>query len=96
MKIEIVEFYPKVGKAFIGSMHIYVPHLDLDIRGVMVKPAKGKYYFVMPFNYYSDEETQKKGKYPVVGFGNRATYLALIDAINKEGNLYMDRIRNGT
>ncbi|GEM_PF-2340441 len=93
MNIEVVEFYPcsdpvasHAGKHtnFIGTLHIYLCDLDIDLRGLPVF-KKGKRIFIqMPNKNAVDPDTKEKVKFPIFNFANHAKQQELVRAIVKE------------
>lgn len=64
MDIEIVEFYleqqDSSKKTLKGTLHIYLPTHDIDIRGVIVSRRKDFWFFGLPSKLGSNQETGKK------------------------------------
>jgi hypothetical protein len=90
MEVEIVEFYKAEGgsKGFIGTLHVYLPDLDIDLRGCPVFKKKDKYLIHLPGKQYIDESGKAK-RYPIVGFTKHETYDGLVKELNKVGNDFM-------
>jgi hypothetical protein len=89
MKIEVVEFYPmqKPEKDWIGTMHIYIIDLDLDIRGIHVLQKKDRYIFRMPSKF--SMENEKKQWFPVISFTNPKKNTLLFQELRKKGTEFM-------
>lgn len=73
MNIEIIEFYPSSDKKRkeIGSLHIYLPDLKLDIRGISVFKNAKHWFFQIPYRF--GEEFTEEGRqvqYPIVCFNS--------------------------
>ena len=89
MEIEVQEFYPlKEGKeqknGKIGTLHVYLPSLDLDIRGIAVFKKK-RHYFIQPPSYYGPD----KVRYPAVSFVNLETQVDFIKSLVRAGSKFM-------
>ena len=89
MKFEFVEFYPitmqekkKSGKLCIGTLHIYVIDIQMDIRGIRVNRWKNKIYFHMPTFSSYDQETGEKVRYPIIWFNETSTQKDLLEFLN--------------
>lgn len=94
MKIEVIEFYKSNENSNIaGSLHIYVPHLDQDIRGILVIKIKKGYFFKIPWKCGLDEETKKIICYPIVSFANRKTQIDFMNSIVREGSIFMEKLQ---
>jgi len=89
MKFEIVGFYPLTEKNyrgepedFLGTLHIHLPEIGLDIRGIRVvqqkKDKKDKLFFYMPSIVTNDGETGEKVRYPVVRWLNNDDQKSMI------------------
>lgn len=76
MKLEIVEFYPAetvdAKKRFVGTLHVYLTDLGLDIRGIAVFKFKKSLFIKMPGRSYIDSETKEKKDYPILSFMKKA------------------------
>jgi hypothetical protein len=91
MKVEVIEFYRvnDYKKGFIGTLHVYLPDLDIDLRGCPVFKAKGGYIIHLPARGYVEEGTRKKKQYPIIGFTKRETYDELIKNLKTVGNEFL-------
>lgn len=92
MKVEIVGFYKNIDRKFkmIGTMHIYLVDLDLDIRGIVVnKGAKGRWFYRMPGRHGLDPETKEMMWYPHVSFSNKEMHDEMIQSIIEEGDKFL-------
>ena len=89
MKIEIVDFYPfeRSSKNNIGTMHIYVIDLDMDIRGIQVIRNKNAYLFFLPKKIAF--EGDKKVWYPIINFTNNAKNIELNADLRQKGAEFM-------
>ena len=96
MNIEIVEFYQseKNDKTQIlrGTLHIYVPEWDMDIRGISVIKNKSRWLFWMPKKAAFDRETNQKTHYPVIGFANSANHKKLVEAIHEKAVPFINNV----
>lgn len=97
MEIEVIEFYPiednvirvRKQKKTEGTLHVYLPEHDIDIRGILVKKTGNNWFFVLPFRECFDTETKKFVRYPTFGFANKTKNLALIASIRRESIKYI-------
>ena len=92
MKIEVIEFYPndKKDSKVLGSMHVYVEDLDLDIRGILFIKHKDKWIVRMPHKRYIDDGKTKM--FPVVAFTNRVKMEEMLDQIKEKGIKYIEEL----
>ncbi len=91
MKVEIIDAYPlknEKDEADIYSMHVYLPEIDLDLRGIMVKFVK-KWVFLMPVKSNYDEDTKAVVQFPIASFANLKTNHAFRDNLSIAGTEYM-------
>jgi len=97
MKIEIIEYYPikttNKKSLRVGTMHVYIENLDLDVRGIDVIKAKNSYIFHFPSRI--SVENGKKVRYPVISFANKATQDKIKKVLHITANKYM-REKNGS
>jgi len=87
-KLEIVDFYPifhlPLEKAWAGTLHVYFPNLDMDLRGVFIsRDKKGGWRINLPNKSAYDPEVKKKIAFPVLTFTNRETHKTLEKQILK-------------
>ena len=72
MKIEVVAFYPYRIKTknslMIGTMHIFLPSLAIEVRGIRVFRKGKRVLFFMNKGIYDDPETGKRKQYPIFSF----------------------------
>lgn len=91
MDIEIVDFYPDTTKdqkkQKCGTMHIYIPSLDLDVRGILFIQHKNSWVIRMPHKQAIDEG--KKVFYPVISFTNIDKMKKLLTQIREKGVKYI-------
>jgi hypothetical protein len=91
VKIEIVEFYPgmtdKSKLILKGSLHVYLIHLHLDIRGIQVSKEKHRWHFRWPQRWAVEDG--KKVFYPVVSFTDPAANKMVLAEINRLGKDYI-------
>lgn len=86
MKYEFVEFYPFVkekSKNIVGTCHIYVTDMELDIRGILVIQVGRGFLFRMPSRKQFDPEAKKDVNYPVVMFTSEQKLQELWDFLHK-------------
>lgn len=93
MNIEVVDFYQQSNSGtahrphtnFIGTLHIYICDLDIDLRGLPVF-KKGKRIFIqMPTKMGIDPDTKEQVKYPTFNFANHNKQKEFVSAIVKVG-----------
>jgi hypothetical protein len=88
MKFEFVEFYPAVppkkNKNFMGTLHIYLIDVELDIRGISVIRHGKNLFFNFPHFWAIDVETEQEARYPVVRFASDPRQQAMIDFLQKD------------
>jgi hypothetical protein len=93
MEIEIVEFYLEQQdtdkKTLKGTLHIYLPIHDIDIRGVIVSRRKDFWFFGLPSKVGSDQETGEKIKYPIFTFTDSKKMGELLSNIREKGKSYI-------
>jgi hypothetical protein len=93
MDIEVVEFYTMERndekQTLVGSLHVYLTEMDVDLRGVLVKKRKDSWYFELPFLFGKDPETKQKVKFPVFSFVNREKTSELRNVVRDKGKDYI-------
>lgn len=93
MKLEVVEFYPMERddekQILKGSLHVYLPDMDVDLRGVMVRKRKNSWFFGLPTLLGIDPDTGKKVRFPVFAFVNREKTDELRSLIREKGKEYV-------
>lgn len=93
MDIEVVEFYTMERddekQILQGSLHVYLPEIDADLRGVMVRKRKDSWFFGLPILFGVDPETGKKVKFPVFAFVSREKTDELKKLIREKGKDYI-------
>jgi len=92
--IEIVEFYPldsKITDRFrqpiIGTIHIRIKFLDIDIRGIEVYKGKNKYNFQFPWATVVREG--ERVRFPLVAFHDKERQRAFMKELNTEGKIFL-------
>ena len=93
MKIEVVEFYPFYRmddlERIAGTLHVYLIDLEMDIRGILFKKHKDRWFFHMPHSKAIDPETNKCEKFPIITFTDNEKNRALMKSIREEGMKYI-------
>lgn len=93
MDIEVVEFYTMERddekQILKGSLHVYLPEIDADLRGVMVRKRKDSWFFGLPTLFGIDPDTEKKVKFPVFAFVSREKTDELKKLIREKGKDYI-------
>lgn len=82
MKVDHIAFYPisiDDRHNFRGTLHVYLPHIDFDIRGIYCVVKKNVPWIDLPSCIGYDEG--KKVKYPIVNFADAKKNRALITGI---------------
>lgn len=95
MEIEIVEFYlidhDKATDTMRGTLHIYVPAIDLDIRGCHVTKKKNRWFIGLPNRRAIDEDTGEVVRFPLVSFADPAKTTALLSELRTKGRVYVEQ-----
>lgn len=75
VNVELIGLYPlppgKNKKTPLATAHVYLPDLDLDIRGIGVFYSEGKYFIRLPHSKGWDPEAQKEVSFPIISSSNR-------------------------
>ena len=97
--IEIVEFYKHKQsnslKDIFGTIHVYLPDFNLDIRGINIRYKPKETYnkrisVSMPFKTDLDpEEKGGKIKYPIFHFTDRTVQNQFVKAVRKKARRYI-------
>lgn len=89
MEVEIVDFYFKERndekERFTGSLHVYLPEIQVDVRNFFVLKYKQKWRFWFPIGFGIDPETGKKVRFPIFCFLDAEKNAKMLDAIRKKG-----------
>lgn len=90
-KVEVVEFYPNKNekKKMFGTLHVYLPDLDIDLRGCPVYKTKKTFIAEPPFLFGVHEDTQEACRFPIFNFCNSKTQAKFYDAFKKATLQYM-------
>lgn len=98
---EIVEFYKwtkdrtsKKSQDIIGTINVYLTESNSDIRGIMVKKYKNKYFFMLPSFSAIDEDTKKIVRVPYWSFTDRKKHDLFMDFLHKTGVEYIEKWMN--
>lgn len=98
MDIEIIEFYleqqDSSKQMLKGTLHIYLPKYDIDIRGVIVSKRKDFWFFGLPSKVGVDQETGQKIKYPIFTFTDNNKMLEFVSNIREKGKSYIIKKMN--
>lgn len=95
MKIHVIEFYPfdfdknRARGRMIGSMHVYLVALKMDIRGILVHKLKKGFKFYLPNGVGKEPETGRRVKFPIITFTDQKVQNSLTQSISAAGNKYM-------
>lgn len=72
---DVINIFPKHVKketlCYIGSAHIYINELDIDIRGVYFRKKKDAYWVLLPTKKTIDQNTNKLIEFPVMQFASK-------------------------
>lgn len=70
--MEVVEFYEENTKKKdkIGTLHVYLPNIELDIRGIDVLKRGKMMFFNLPHRNAWDSEAEMRVGYPIISFCN--------------------------
>tara|TARA_R110000868_G_scaffold61144_1_gene185938 strand:- start:501 stop:860 length:360 start_codon:yes stop_codon:yes gene_type:complete len=92
--VEVIAFYPLVlppkrNHFLYGSLHIYLPELDVDLRGVIIFSNGKTTTVIMPFKPYFEHGSAIKKSFPIFSFSNREHYADLKKLIAEEAKNYL-------
>ena len=94
MDIEIVEFYlieqDEAEGMLRGTLHIYIPSIDLDIRGCSVTKKKHRWFIGLPTRKAIDDDTGEWVRFPLVSFTDRVKTAALVAELREKGRVYIE------
>lgn len=99
MEIEIVEFYlaKLTGDRFAGTLHIYLPEMQLDIRGVIASGKIGeKLFFGLPVKKAYDIDEKKEVMYPIINFTDQTIKDEIIAYLHVNAGAYIAEKIRGT
>ena len=92
--IEILAFYPldskfrdRYSQPIIGTIHIRIKFLELDIRGIEVYQGKNKYNFQFPWATVVREG--ERVRFPIVTFHDKERQRAFMKELNTEGKKFL-------
>lgn len=75
MKIQIINMYFSEEDferdLFTGTAHIRLIDLNLEIKGIYFKKKKNFWLVSIPSNPFTNEETKKRMRYPVLTFSDK-------------------------
>lgn len=91
MRIEVVEFYPRPHKSYLGDLHVYIIDEDIDLRGVNVWVNKSGIYFTLPAKRTTDLETGQPVRFPFFCYASKEKTKLLIDKIIEQGTEYINK-----
>ena len=96
MKFELVEFYQtKNTKKAIGTIHIYLIDIKLDIRGILVLKKEDKIFFSFPHFKAIDSDTKKMVSYPFIRFNDNTQKQMMDFLLNEVKPEILKRLKNG-
>ena len=93
MDIEIIEFFPRVNVdpkcTFIGTLHIRILELDIEIKGCPVIKTKKHMFIRLPTKIGTCRETGNDVFYPIISFVDREKTNQLRELLMTKGVEYM-------
>lgn len=93
MHVEVIKYYPSIPKKrsdTAGSLHIRLPELGIEIRGILAFKRKGhSWIFYLPAKKVIDIQTGKEVRYPVFSFGSIEKDKEFIREISLKGRAYI-------
>lgn len=93
MEIEIIAFYvlcdDSVKNVLKGTLHIYLPALGIDIRGVQVERCKDRWYIGLPSRRYRNGNAL--ATYPVFCFREKTSQNELRRQVKLKGYEYIKK-----
>lgn len=97
MKFEFVDFFPgrlEGSDRVLGTCHIYLIDIQMDLRGIIVAKDKGKFFFRIPHKKGKCHETGKIIPYPCISFTDQKTNKEILDFLHKEASpLILKRLK---
>ena len=81
VEFEIVEFYPNEGnnkQRRIGTLHVRITTLGIELRGISVFVRKNKVIIIMPKDRYLHTETKTIRFYPIFTMTDKGKYHAFL------------------
>src|SRR5687768_15203348 len=95
MQIEIVEFYANerddAKGILVGTLHVHLVDIGVDLRGVLVKKKKDHWFFGMPQGSAINQGTKERIRYPVFSFSDRSKTVELRKVITEQGKAYINK-----
>lgn len=92
MNIEFIEFYMTDSNEdlsyFSGTLHVYLPDEDTDLRGIVVIFKNENWNFFLPHKMTSGADG-KKIRYPVYSKRDRNQSKLLLQAIIEQGKAFV-------
>jgi hypothetical protein len=97
MNIEFVEFYMtdinEDKSYFSGTLHVYLPDEDTDLRGIVVIFKNENWNFFLPHKMTTGTDG-KKVRYPVYSKRDRNQSKALLQKVIEHGNAFVAQKMN--
>jgi hypothetical protein len=93
MQIEIVEYYPakSSGAELKGSLHVFLPELGIDVRGILCRKTKNGIRIVLPSKFTADINDESV-RFPAVVFRDSSKHIEFIKEIIKQAEIYIDKM----
>lgn len=91
MNIEIVDYHPhnkKMGPE-IGTLHVFLIDLGLDVRGCSVIKKGSQYIVNGPVRYGYCPDAERMLRYPVLAFTDQVTQKLFMHALITKGRDYV-------
>lgn len=99
MELEFVDFYPEPPKKVqgknkirVGTAHIYVIDLELDLRGIHVLKSQNKLHYGIPWVKTIDISTCKNVSYPIFSFLDKTHNLKIIKFLEEVATPQIEKI----
>lgn len=94
MNIEVVAFYPEKFSPLCGglngTLHIYLPDMGLEFRGIIVSKRKDHWFFGFPTKSNFDLNTKEKVFYTCASFRDTENYRIFRSALHDVGKAFIE------
>lgn len=94
MRIEIIKFYEinrqDEKQHLIGTLHIYLPEIGLNIKGITVFKKKAYWHFRLPSKRTFDQSSGKEVDYACILFDEKEKNEALLSFLKNEGRKFVE------
>lgn len=92
MEFEIIEFYPREEidkQRAVGTLHIHILSLGIEIRGINVFVRKNNIMIVMPKGRYFHEESKTIRYYPIFSMLDKDAYYTFMGKFSTAAKKYV-------